>query len=174
MEEKDLEITKEELRETYHIQRRIYEMEEKFLLKKHLLLATERVLDIRDVKNKIAESKNKELKDLIKKQYLRAVTDLMDIVYSILNEPPFCFIFEEDIDLEDYIVLEMEDMVLVNGYLRELKPYNSNNIDLDTIFMALNESIFDYINCLKEESDYSSEFDDDYIQITEEQGEDDE
>lgn len=174
MKENDLEITKEELRETYHIQRRIYEIEEKFLLKKHLLLATERVLDIRDVKNKIAESKNKELKDLIMKQYLKAVTDLMDIVYSILNEPPFCFIFEEDIDLEDYIVLEMEDMVLVNGYLRELKPYNSNNIDLDTIFMALNESIFDYMNCLKEERDYSSEFDDAYIQITEEQEEDDE
>ena len=174
MKENDIEITKDELRETYHIQRRIYEMEEKFLFKKHLLLATERVLDIREVKEKIDESKNKELKDLIMKQYLKAVTDLMDIVYSLLNEPPFCFLFEEDIDLEDYIVLEMEDMVLVNGYLRELKPYNSNNINLDTIFMALDEAIFDYINCLKADEDYSKEFDDDYIQITEEQEEDDE
>lgn len=174
MKENDIEITKDELRETYHIQRRIYEMEEKFLFKKHLLLATERVLDIREVKEKIDESKNKELKDLIMKQYLKAVTDLMDIVYSLLNEPSFCSLFEEDIDLEDYIVLEMEDMVLVNGYLRELKPYNSNNIDLDTIFMALDEAIFDYINCLKVDGDYSKEFDDDYIQITEEQEEDDE
>lgn len=55
----------------------------------------------------------------------------------------------------------MEDMILVNGYLRELKPYNSNNINLDVIFMALNESIFDYINCIKAEGDYSSEFGDD-------------
>lgn len=167
MEEKDLKITKDELRKAYHIQRRVYEMEERFLLRKHLLIATERVLDIRDIKERIVESKDKQLKDLIMEQYLKAVTDLMDIVYSLLNEPPFCFIFEEDIDLEDYIVLEMEDMALVNGYLKELKSYNSNNIDLDTIFVALNEAIFDYINCLKVGGDYSKEFDKDFIQITE-------
>ena len=39
-------ISKEELKNSYHIQRKIYEMEEKFLFEKHLLLATKKVLDI--------------------------------------------------------------------------------------------------------------------------------
>lgn len=175
MKEKDLEeITKEKLKNSYHIQRKIYEIEERYLFKKHLLLATQKVLDVRDVRNKISETNNKELKELLDNQYLMSVNDLMNIVYSAISEPPFCFIFENDIDVDDYIVLEMEDMILVNGYLRELEPYNSNNINLDVIFMALNESIFDYINCIKAEGDYSSEFGDDYVQITEEQEEDDE
>ena len=69
----------------------------------------------------------------------------------------------------------MEDMVLVNGLLLELKPYNSNNIDIDTILIALDESVFDYIQCLKEESDYSSGFDEnEYVHITQSQEEIDE
>ena len=43
----------------------------------------------------------------------------MNVVYNILNEPPYCFLFEDDIELEDYVILEMEDMVLVNGLLLE-------------------------------------------------------
>ena len=175
MKENNLEITKEELRKAYHVQKMIYETEEKFLLKKILLYATKRVLDIRDVKEKISMYKNEELEDFVNKQYLVAVTELMNVVYNILNEPPYCFLFEDDIDLEDYVILEMEDMVLVNGLLLELKPYNSNNIDIDTILIALDESVFDYIQCLKEESDYSSGFDEnEYVHITQSQEEIDE
>ena len=166
MKEK-INISKEELKNSYHIQRKIFEMEEKHLLEKHLLFSTQRVLDIRDVRDSILKTDNKELKDLIDEQYLKSINDLMDVVFSIISEPPFCFIFEEEISLDDYIVLEMEDMVLINGFLRELKTYNSNSIDLDTIFMALNESIFDYINCIKNEEDYSSQFEDNYVDITE-------
>ena len=68
----------------------------------------------------------------------------------------------------------MEDMVLVNGYLLELKPYNSENIDIDTIFMALDESIFHYINCLNNEKDYTKLFEDDFIRITKNEEEEDE
>ena len=175
MKENNLEISKEELRKAYHVQKMIYETEEKFLLKKILLYATKRVLDIRDVKEKISMYKNEELEDFVNKQYLVAVTELMNVVYNILNEPPYCFLFEDDIDLEDYVILEMEDMVLVNGLLLELKPYNSNNIDIDTILIALDESVFDYIQCLKEESDYSSGFDEnEYVHITQSQEEIDE
>lgn len=175
MKENNLEISKEELKKAYHIQKMIYETEEKFLLKKILLYATKRVLDIRDVKEKISLYKNKKLEDFVNEQYLVAVTELMNVVYNILNEPPYCFLFEDDIDLEDYVILEMEDMVLVNGLLLELKPYNSNNIDIDTILIALDESVFDYIQCLKEESDYSSGFDEnEYVHITQSQEEIDE
>ena len=41
----------------------------------------------------------------------------------------------------------MEDMILVNGYLRELKPYNSNNINLDV--NKLNMITIDEYNLLK-------------------------
>ena len=68
----------------------------------------------------IKKTNNKELKSLIDEQYLKSVNDLMDIVYSMLSEPPFCFIFENDFELDDYIFLEFEDMVLVNGYIQEL------------------------------------------------------
>lgn len=172
--EKDLDISKEELKNSYHIQRKIFEMEEKQLLRKHLLLATQRILDIRDVRNQIQKTHNKSIKSLIDEQYLKSVKNLMDIVYSMLSEPPFCFIFENDFELDDYIVLEFEDMVLVNGYLDELKPYNSNSINMDMLIVALNESIFEYINCIKNDIEYSSGFDNDYIQITDEQEEDDE
>ena len=132
-------------------------------------------MKIRDVKEKISLYKNKKLEDFVNEQYLVAVTELMNVVYNILNEPPYCFLFEDDIDLEDYVILEMEDMVLVNGLLLELKPYNSNNIDIDTILIALDESVFDYIQCLKEESDYSSGFNEnEYVHITQSQEEIDE
>lgn len=172
MKEK-IDISKEELKNSYHIQRKIYEMEEKHLLEKHFLYATQRVLDIRDVRNIILKTDNKELMDLIDKQYLKSVNDLMDVVFSMISEPPFCFIFENDIELDNYIVLEFEDMVLVNGYLKELKPYNSDNINMDIIFIALNEAIFEYVNCLQNEEDYTKGFDD-FVQITEEQEDEDE
>ena len=57
-----------------------------------------RLLDIRDLKNKNSKYKNKELEDLINSQYLNVVTDLMNIIYSILNESPFCFLFEDNKD----------------------------------------------------------------------------
>ena len=174
MKDNDIDISKERLKNSYHILRKVCDMEEKYLFKKHILLATQRVLDVRDARNMISKTKNKELQTLIDEQYLIAVNDLMDIVYSILNEPPFCFIFENDIELDDYIVLEFEDMVLVNGYLQELKPYNSRSINIDMIFIALNEAIFDYISCIKNEEEYSDGFDDDYVQITDEQEEEDE
>lgn len=172
MKEK-IDISKEELKNSYHIQRKIYEMEEKHLLEKHFLYATQRVLDIRDVRNIILKTDNKELMDLIDKQYLKSVNDLMDVVFSMISEPPFCFIFENDIELDNYIVLEYEDMVLINGYLQELKPYNSNGINMDMLMMALNETIFEYVNCLQNEEDYTKGFDD-FVQITEEQEDEDE
>ena len=168
MKENNLEISKEELKKAYHIQKMIYETEEKFLLKKILLYATKRVLDIRDVKEKISLYKNEKLEDFVNEQYLVAVTELMNVIYNILNEPPYCFLFEDDIDLEDY-------MVLVNGLLLELKPYNTKNIDIDTILIVLDESIFDYIQCLKEESDYSSGVNEnEYVYITQRQEDNDE
>lgn len=172
--EKDLDISKEELKNSYHIQRKIFEMEEKFLFEKYLLLATKKVLDIRDLRNMITKDKNKKLKEIVNKQFFDSTIDLIDIIYSILNDPPYCFLFGDEIHLEDYIQLTLEDMVLVNGYLLELKPYNSENIDIDTIFMALDESIFHYINCLNDEKDYTELFDDDFIQITENKEEEDE
>jgi hypothetical protein len=173
MKEK-IDISKEELKNSYHIQKKIYEMEEKHLIEKHLLLATQRVLDIRDVRDLMTKTNNKELKDLIDKQYLKSVNDLMDIVFSMISEPPFCFIFENDIELDSYIVLEYEDMILVNGYLEELKRYNSNSINGDMLLVALNEAIFEYVNCLQNEQDYTKGFEDEFVQITEEQEDKDE
>lgn len=46
MKEDNLEISKEELRKVYNVQKMIYETEEKFLLKKILLYATKRVLEM--------------------------------------------------------------------------------------------------------------------------------
>lgn len=172
--EKNLYISKEELKNSYHIQRKIYEMEEKYLVEKQLFLATQRVLDIRDMRKLIKKTNNKELKSLIDEQYLKSVNDLMDIVYSMLSEPPFCFIFENDFELDDYIFLEFEDMVLVNGYIQELKPYNSNSINTEIILIALNEAIFEYIKCIKSETEYSSGFDEDYVQIKDKQEDNDE
>lgn len=168
------DISKEELKNSYHIQRKIFEMEEKYLVKKQLFLATQRVLDIRDMRKLIQKTNNKELKCLIDEQYLKSVNDLMDIVYSMLSEPPFCFIFENNFELDDYIVLEFEDMVLVNGYIQELQPYNSSSINIDMILIALNEAIFEYINCIKNETEYSSGFDEDYVQIKDKQEDNDE
>lgn len=168
------DISKEELKNSYHIQRKIFEMEEKYLVKKQLFLATQRVLDIRDMRKLIQKTNNKELKCLIDEQYLKSLNDLMDIVYSMLSEPPFCFIFENDFELDDYIVLEFEDMVLVNGYIQELQPYNSSSINIDMILIALNEAIFEYINCIKNETEYSSGFDEDYVQIKDKQEDNDE
>lgn len=174
MKENEIEVSKDELRETMYIQRRIYENEEKHLLKEHLLLATKRVLDARDLKAKLPED-NKELIDLVEMQYLKSFSDLMDVVYCLINDFPYCYLFDNEIEKEDYIVLELEDMVLVNGFIRELKPYNSDSIDIDTIFMALNESIFDYMNHIENDEDYSKGFDKkEFIQITEDEVEEDE
>ena len=97
----------------------------------------------------------------------------MDIVFSMISEPPFCFIFENDIELDDYIVLEFEDMVLINGYLQELKPYNSNSINIEMLFVALNEAIFEYVSCIQNEEDYTKGFED-FVQINNEQEDEDE
>ncbi len=66
-------------------------------------------------------------------------------------------------------------MVLVNGFLHELKPYNADSINNEVIIMALSEAIFDYIECINDGEDYSDGFDD-YVQIsiTGEQEEEDE
>ena len=167
------DISKEELKNSYHIQRKIFEMEEKHLLEKHLFFATQRVLDIRDARNIILTIDNNKLKELIDEQYLKSVNDLMDIVFSMISEPPFCFIFENDIELDDYIVLEFEDMVLINGYLQELKPYNSNSINIEMLFVALNEAIFEYVSCIQNEEDYTKGFED-FVQINNEQEDEDE
>ena len=65
-------------------------------------------------------------------------------------------------------------MVLVNGYIQELQPYNSSSINIDMILIALNEAIFEYINCIKNETEYSSGFDEDYVQIKDKQEDNDE
>ena len=69
MKEDNLEISKEELRKVYNVQKMIYETEEKFLLKKILLYATKRVLDIRDVK-KFSLYKNEKIEEFVNEQYL--------------------------------------------------------------------------------------------------------
>ena len=69
------DISKEELKNSYHIQRKIFEMEEKHLLEKHLFFATQRVLDIRDARNIILtidnneRQKNERATQRIEKQY---------------------------------------------------------------------------------------------------------
>jgi len=165
-------MTKEQLRTAFYVQRKLCNEERKSLFKEYLLQATKRVLDIRDLKKKITEEK---AFDLAEEQYLKAVKDLMDIVYSMLNDSPYCLLFCEDLGLEDYIILQGEDMVLVNGFLHELKPYNADSINNEVIIMALSEAIFDYIECISNGKDYSDGFDD-YVQIsiTDEQEEEDE
>ena len=69
MKEDNLEISKEELRKVYNVQKMIYETEGKFLLKKILLYATKRVLDIRDVK-KFSLYKNEKIEEFVNEQYL--------------------------------------------------------------------------------------------------------
>lgn len=173
MKDENIEVSKDELRESFHIQRRIFESEERFLFKEHLLLAVKRVLDVRDLRNIAQKEHSKSLKEEIEKQYLNSVKDLMNIVYSIFNDYPFCSLFENEIDKEDYIVLNMEDMVLVNGVIHELKPYNSDNINIDTIFIALDESLFHYINDIENDVNYADGFDEnDFVEICEEEQED--
>ena len=72
-------MTKEQLRTAFYVQRKLCNEEQKSLFKEYLLQATKRVLDIRDLKKKITEEK---AFDLAEEQYLKAVKDLMDIVYK--------------------------------------------------------------------------------------------
>lgn len=180
-----LDLTKEELVSYINTERKIYCADERYLFKEYLINAVSKVLDIRDLAititqeekrvrkmiNKYAKpcKKEKDMKRLLKKQKelidtvmmkeVDAVTELMYIVDMLINDDMYHDLFIKELPaLEDYYQLKMEDMVLVNGVLRELKKYNSENINEEIVFNALNYAISEYIVCIENDNDYTEYF----------------
>lgn len=177
-EEKNiLDFTQEELIKYIQMQRKIYVLDEYQLMRTDLLDRVKRILDLRDlmkisisnhkrtrrVINKYAKPCKKEAdtRKLLKKQeleenmigtrYVSSVMDLMELVYKIL----YTDVFEKDLPaLEKWYEFEMEDMILVNDLIRGLKYYDSADISEENILSALNCAIEQYINCIKNNTEY--------------------
>ena len=177
----EINLTKKELVELIAQERRLNCMEEYHIVRKELLYKVERILDLRDV-FKAAKSNNRKTKKIINKyaknykkekdirkiienvenqeiavsdSYISAVFDLMKCIFKII----FNEIFRNDLLLiENWYDFDMEDMVLVNGLIKELKYFNSSNITVEDIFAALNLSIFKYTKCLKDNIKYIDTF----------------
>ena len=136
-------------------------------MKKELLDNVARVLDLRDafktiisnnkktrkIINKYAKTykKEKDIKKIIENMeeqeetigynYKYSVFSLMKIVFKIL----YAETFRKDLPVTKlWYDFDMEDMVLVNGLIRELKRFNSSNVTADDILGALNFSIYKY------------------------------
>lgn len=174
-----------EVNELLHLNqmmRRIYWWEEYHLMRHDLLDKVKRILDlkslmdmtkandrrIRKVINKYAKpcKKEKDTRKMFKKEeditkfigtnYISAVMDLMEYTFKIL----YTEAFERDItSLEKWYEFEMEDMVLVNGVIKDLKDYNSSDIDEDIILQSLNKAVYKYVQCIENDVYYPDTFD---------------
>lgn len=191
-----LEFTQEELIRYIQMQRRIYALEEYQSMKTDLLDRVKRILDLRDlmkitmsnhkrvrkVINKYAKPCKKEadIKKLLKKheleenmvgtRYVSSVMNLMELVYKIL----YTEAFEKDLPtLEKWYEFEMEDMVLVNDIIRQLKYFDSFDVSEEDVLGALNYAVEQYVNCIENNIEYADTFDTSFpfIQIRKEEKE---
>lgn len=181
MEKEQNELTKEDLLKFIRTQRKLLCMDDYLVLRKKLLYAVERVLDLKElmkiidnnhsrtkkILKKYIKSYKKEtdIRKLLKKQekeekiaqlrYVYAVKELMEIVYEVLSTLEF----EKDLPaLEKWYEFELEDMVLVNDMIKGLKYYNSSNINEDIILESLNYAIARYIKSIEDNSNYINSF----------------
>lgn len=191
-----LEFTQEELIRYIQMQRRIYALEEYQSMKTDLLDRVKRILDLRDlmkitmsnhkrvrkVINKYAKPCKKEadIKKLLKKheleenmvgtRYVSSVMNLMELVYKIL----YTEAFEKDLPtLEKWYEFEMEDMVLVNDIIRQLKYFDSFDVSEEDVLSALNYAVEQYVNCIENNIEYADTFDTSFsfVQIRKEEKE---
>ena len=177
----ELELKQKELLELIAQERRLNCMEEYYTMKKELLDNVARVLDLRDafktiisnnkktrkIINKYAKTykKEKDIKKIIENMeeqeetigynYKYSVFSLMKIVFKIL----YAETFRKDLPVTKlWYDFDMEDMVLVNGLIRELKRFNSSNVTADDILGALNFSIYKYGRYLEKDIEYTDMF----------------
>lgn len=177
--ENNQEITKEELISLINAERKMSYFEEKCLFEKYLINAISRILDLRDLERNIIQeekrirkvinryaknyknekdvkkvfNKQEKIIDLVSIRNLEAVSELMNIIDLMINDYRYKDLFKDDLtELEDYYQFEMEDMVFVNGVIRELKSYNSKNINISTIYEAINKAIKEYVECIENNS----------------------
>lgn len=191
-----LEFTQEELIRYIQMQRRIYALEEYQSMRTDLLDRVKRILDLRDlmkitmsnhkrvrkVINKYAKPCKKEadIKKLLKKheleenmvgtRYVSSVMNLMELVYKIL----YTEAFEKDLPtLEKWYEFEMEDMVLVNDIIRQLKYFDSFDVSEEDVLGALNYAVEQYVNCIENNIEYADTFDTSFsfVQIRKEEKE---
>lgn len=188
-EKKIFDLTNEELINFIHTQRKIMCMEEYSLEKNNLLNIVRRILDLRDlmkltksnngktrkVINKYAKSFKKEdnVKKLLKKQkhdediielmYISSMMYLMELVHKIISMESF----EKDLPaLEKFYEFEMEDMVLVNSLIRELKYRDSLNVTEEDTLEALNQAIYEYTYCIENDMEYINIFEPSFNFVT--------
>ena len=177
----ELELKQKELLELIAQERRLNCMEEYHTMRKELLDNVARVLDLRDafktiisnnkktrkIINKYAKTykKEKDIKKIIENMeeqeetigynYKYSVFSLMKIVFKIL----YAETFRKDLPVTKlWYDFDMEDMVLVNGLIRELKRFNSSNVTADDILGALNFSIYKYGRYLEKDIEYTDMF----------------
>ncbi len=201
--ENNQEITKEELISLINTERKMSCFEEKCLFEKCLINAISRILDLRELENNIIQeekriekvvnkyaknyknekdikkifNKQEKIIDLVSIRDLEAVSELMNIIDMMINDYRYKDLFKDDLtELEDYYQFEMEDMIFVNGVIRELKFYNSKNINTSIIFEAMNKAIKEYVECIDNNEDYFNHFEDcdSFVSITKEEEELDE
>ena len=177
----ELNLTQKELLELIAQERRLNCMEEYHTMRKELLDKVNRVLDLRDV-FKSTVSNNKKTKKIINKyaktykkekdirkiienmedqeeaigyNYCSSVLNLMETIFKIL----YAETFRKDLPVTKiWYDFDMEDMVLVNGMIEELKRFNSSNVTAEDILDALNFSIYKYSRCLEENIKYIETF----------------
>ena len=70
--------------------------------------------------------------------------------------------------------LELSDMIGEHQEIPIIQYCQANQVSPDDLSFEQQKAIFDYISCIKNEEEYSDAFDDDYVQITDEQEEEDE
>lgn len=201
--ENNQEITKEELISLINTERKMSCFEEKCLFEKYLVNAISRILDLRELENNIIQeekrirkvikkyaknyknekdikkvfSKQEKIIDLVSIRDLEAVSELINIIDMMINDYRYKDLFKDDLtELEDYYQFEMEDMIFVNGIIRELKSYNSKNINTSIIFGAINKAIKEYVECIENDDDYFNHFEDSdsFVSITKQEEESDE
>lgn len=172
---------------------KMYYKQVKYLLTQYLTCTISKILDLRELEkhifyegtiieniiNKYAKQNRneKDIKEMFKKQnnilnlvsnnFLQSVIELIDIIYNLLNGVYIKSFKKELPDFEDFYEFDIEDMVFVNGILKELKKYKSSNINEKIIFYAINKAIKEYVYCIDNNIDYSKCFDrkDTYITI---------
>lgn len=185
---KELDYTKEDLLDYIKLEKKIDKAIIKEQLKNHLKSSVNRVLDcnqyLHDIEvqynksrkliNKYAKSYKKE-KDI--KKYCKtsddkianavkirfwAIFDLMNIVETILCDSYNIDLFRRELpNCEEWFEFEPKDMILVNGFVSNLKQYKRNRIDINNILYELNYAINEYSKCIQENIDYKELYDKD-------------